>query len=195
MGRVSELTLFETGKKLNLRKTTKTIFMKKLSALVVLMLVAAATVFGQKDKDKPRESPKMEANGPNVHVTYGQPSKKGREIFGGLVPYGQVWRTGANEATEITFDKDGMFGGKPVKKGTYSLFTIPNKGEWEIILNSELKQWGAFGYDKIKSKDVLHVKVPAQATNKVVEKFTISVMSDGLMMEWDKTRVLVPMAI
>ena len=167
--------------------------MKKLSALLVLLTLATTTLFAQMDKDKgPRESPKAESKMGNVSVTYGQPSKKGREIFGGLVPYGQVWRTGANEATEITFEKDGTFGGKPVKKGTYTLFTIPNANEWEVILNSQLKQWGAFGYDKVKDKDVLHVTVPAKTSNKVIEKFTMTVKKDGLLMEWDKTMVWVP---
>src|SRR5690606_15950790 len=87
-------------------------------------------------------------------ITYCEPFKKDRDIFGGLVPYGKVWRTGANEATEITFKKDVTFAGVAVKAGTYSLFTIPEKGEWTIILNPELKQWGSYGYDKIKAKDL-----------------------------------------
>src|SRR6476660_6493757 len=82
-------------------------------------------------------SPKASAEGKGVKVTYGQPSKKGREIFGKLVPFGQVWRTGANEASEITFNKDVTVGGKPVKAGTYTLFTIPKETEWTVILNSQ----------------------------------------------------------
>jgi len=166
--------------------------MNKISALLLLFALAASPVFAQKDKDGPRESPKASSSFGNVSVTYGQPSKKGRIIFGNLVPYGKVWRTGANEATEITFKRDAKFGGNPVKAGTYTLFTIPNEGQWEIILNSQLKQWGAFGYDKVKDKDVLHVTVPSKQLDKEVEKFTITVKQDGLMMEWDKTAVWVP---
>lgn len=128
--------------------------MKKLLFLSGI-LIAGIVACGQ-------ESPRVSAEGNNVKVSYGQPSKKGRAIFGGLEKYGKVWRAGANEATEITFTKDGTFGGKPVKAGTYTLFAIPNEQEWTIILNSELKQWGSFNYDKIKGKDVLQVNVPAK---------------------------------
>jgi hypothetical protein len=138
--------------------------------------------------------------GKHISVTYGQPSKKGRVIFGGLVPYGKVWRTGADEATEITVDKDIMFGGKKLAAGTYSLYTIPNKTEWTIIINPVLKQWGAFEYDKVKDKDVLRTTVPVKNTGKEVETFTILVKDDGqaddgLVMEWDKVQVKVPVKI
>jgi hypothetical protein len=166
-------------------------FMKKIFTLVVFALLATTMTFAQ-DK-KPVASPKQTVTSGNVSVTYGQPSKKGRAIFGGLVPYGQVWRTGANEATEITFNKDVDFGGKHVKAGTYTLFTIPTEKEWTIILNSQLKQFGAFDYDKYKSKDVVHVTVPAKHISNTVEKFTISAESNALILEWDQTSVRVPM--
>ena len=85
-----------------------------------------------------RKSPHETVEGDNIKVSYGRPYKKGREVFGGLEKYGKVWRTGADEATEITFTKDGTFGGKPVKAGTYTLFTIPEKDKWTVILNSQL---------------------------------------------------------
>jgi hypothetical protein len=109
--------------------------------LSILFVFSVAISFGQNAK-----SPKMTAETKNVKVTYGQPSKKGRVIFGDLVPYGEVWRTGANEATEITFSSDVVISGKTIKAGTYTLFTIPQKNTWTIILNSELKQWGSYGY-------------------------------------------------
>ena len=94
--------------------------------LLFFALLAGTTGFATaQEKKGPPASPRMTAEGKNVKVSYGQPSKKGRVIFGELVPYGKVWRLGANEATEITFEKDGSFGGKPVKAGTYTLFTIP----------------------------------------------------------------------
>lgn len=141
---------------------------------------------------KDRASKHTTAHKGNISVTYGQPSKKGREIFGGLVPYGQVWRTGADEATEITFSHDCQFAGKPVKAGTYTLFTIPGKTEWTIILNSQLKQWGAFGYENVKDKDVLTATVPAKTQEKMVETFTIIPENNGLTLEWDKTVVFIP---
>ncbi|MFM7839981.1 MAG: DUF2911 domain-containing protein [Chitinophagaceae bacterium] len=136
-----------------------------------------------------QQSPRVSAEGIGVKVSYGQPSKKGREIFGALVPYGEVWRTGANEATEITFSKDTKFGGQSVKAGTYSLFTIPGEKEWTIILNSELKQWGAYEYSKIKAKDVLQVKVPVQKAAAVVEKLTITLADSKMTISWDTTQV------
>lgn len=86
-----------------------------------------------------------------------------------------------------------MFGGKAVKAGTYTLFTVPEKGEWTVILNSELKQWGAYNYDKIKDKNVLEVKVPAQTTTEVTEQLTITLSSNSMTIAWDQTKVVVPL--
>ena len=142
---------------------------------------------------QPPASPKASAEGKDVKVTYGQPSKKGREIFGKLVPYGEVWRTGANEATEITFAKDVTVGGKPVKAGTYTLFTIPTENEWTVILNSQLKQWGAYDYGKHKDKDVAQFTVPSSKTSAVVEKLTYSFTPENdLVIAWDDRQISVP---
>lgn len=138
-----------------------------------------------------QQSPRVSAEGKDVKVSYGQPSKKGREIFGKLVPFGEVWRTGANEATEITFAKDASFGGQSVKAGTYSLFTIPGEKEWTIILNSELKQWGSYDYEKIKAKDVLKVTVPVNKVSTSVEKLTFRFEKGNMVIEWDTTQVKV----
>ena len=153
------------------------------------MMLAIGTLFA---KDETRVSKHTTVSVGNISITYGQPSKKGREIFGGLVPYGQVWRTGADEATEITFTKPCLFGGKQLEAGTYTLFTIPGKTEWTIILNKQLKQWGWFGYDKVKDQDRMKVTVPSKQTDDVVETFTITPRADGFLMEWDKTSVFVP---
>lgn len=155
---------------------------------VLLLMTLAVGVFASCSQ---AQSPKAEAASGDVKVKYGQPSKKGREIFGALVPFGQVWRTGANEATEITFAKDTKFGGQAIKAGTYSLFTIPTESEWTIILNSELKQWGSFGYEKIKAKDVLKVKVPVKKLSASVEKLTFRFEGSNLIIEWDTTQVSV----
>lgn len=96
-----------------------------------------------------------------VTVTYGRPSVKGRQVFGGLEPYGEVWRTGANEATTITFSDDVIIEGDTLGAGTYGLFTIPpEKGDWTVIFNNVPNQWGAYNYDS--SKDALRVKVPPE---------------------------------
>jgi plasmid replication initiation protein len=158
--------------------------MKKIAFFMLFALVSTLT-FAQK-------SHKVVTETKNMKVTYGQPSKKDREIFGKLVPYGQVWRTGANDATEITFTKDAVFGGTKVKAGTYSLFTIPGEKEWSVILNSELKQWGSYGYDKIKAKNVAEVKVASKSLDAVVEKLTISAEEAAVSIAWDKTSVSIP---
>jgi hypothetical protein len=169
------LIIFKEQKK----NKMKQIFAFLLASLCLWMPVSAQTTL----------SPRATAEFGNVSVDYGQPSKRGRVIFGGLEPYGQVWRTGANEATVITFRKDGLFAGKPVKAGKYTLFTIPHEDKWEIILNSTLSQWGAYEYEKIKEHNVLQATVPAKKTADVIEKFTITVKADAMLLEWDQTQV------
>lgn len=159
----------------------------------LLFLVLASTfmlpVFAQQ---KQRASPHDTVSTKDIVVTYGRPYKKGREIFGSLVKYGEVWRTGADEATQITFKKDMTFGGKPVKAGTYTLFTIPTESTWTVILNSQLKQWGAFDYNKYKDKDVLQVSVPSKKLDTPVEQMTTRVDKNNLIIEWDQTQVSIP---
>lgn len=128
-----------------------------------------------------------------LKITYGQPHKNGREIFGKVVPFGEVWRTGANEATEITFTRDVIINSQIIKAGTYSLFTIPNRERWTIILNSDLGLWGSYNY--VNKLDVVRFDVPVQTlTDVVYEPFTISISQKGERAEvsllWDKTKVL-----
>lgn len=117
-----------------------------------------------RDPDSPRISPSsvvgIQLGSTRIMITYGSPGVKDRKIFGGLVPYGTVWRTGADEATTITFTGDVVLEGHPVPAGTYSLFTIPGKTEWVVILNKVNNQWGAFQYDK--TKDLLRIKIPSE---------------------------------
>lgn len=128
-------------------------------------------------------------NGATVSITYSQPSKKGRDIFGGLVPYGKVWRTGANEATVLKTDKDLIIKGKELPAGQYALFTIPGEKEWTIILNSHHNQWGAYSYDA--KKDIMRFTAePMKTEDGEVETFTINISEDGVVsMMWDKTAV------
>lgn len=131
-----------------------------------------------------------------VKIVYGQPYKRDRDIFGNVVPFDDVWRTGANEATELTTTKNIVFGGKELEAGTYTLFSIPRKNEpWTIILNSELGQWGAFDYDK--SKDVLRIEAPSMNKEAVTEAFTIQFSevkddSTNIIMRWDQQTVRIP---
>lgn len=168
--------------------------MKRLTLLLVCLLASTSIAWAQAPK-----SPRITANGKFMKVVYGQPSKRDRVIFGPesakpLEPYGKVWRTGANQATEITFAKDGTFGGSPVKAGTYTLFTIPNENEWTVILNSQLGQFGAFDYESNKGKNAAEVKVPAKKLSKPVEKLTITPEDKALKIEWDQVSVSVPVS-
>ena len=144
--------------------------------------------------DKKPISPHETSTGQDISVRYGRPYKKGRVIFGGLEPYGKVYRCGADSATTVTFDKDASVGGKPVKAGTYTLFVIPNEQNWTIILNSQLGQWGAFDYDKYKDKDVLQVDVPVKKLPQPVEQLTISLPPSAMTIEWDDVQVSVPVS-
>jgi hypothetical protein len=153
-----------------------------------------------RDKSK-RASPQAQASinvgGATLTVDYGQPAKKGREIFGKLVPYGEVWRLGANEATEITLSKDVSVAGKPLKAGRYMLCAIPQPNSWTIIFNSKLGQWGAFFYDQ--KNDVLRVDVPASTSDNPAEQLALSFETSdntaNLLIQWDKVKVAVPFAI
>ncbi|MDQ3633523.1 MAG: DUF2911 domain-containing protein [Acidobacteriota bacterium] len=129
----------------------------------------------------------------HAKVIYSRPYKNERVIFGELVPYGKVWRTGADEATEITFYKDVMFGGKDVKAGTYAMFTVPNKDSWDIILNKDLHQWGAFTYDD--KMDVVRVKATPKMMDDAVENFSIIFDDKNMILAWDKTMVAVPVMV
>lgn len=141
-------------------------------------------------QDKPA-SPKAETSGKvgaaTVKITYCQPSARNRKIMGGLVPYGEVWRTGANEATTVEFDKPVKFEGKDVPAGKYALFTIPGENEWTVILNKETKQWGAYKYNE--KDDLLRVKVKPTKTPAFVETFNISTGKDEIVLKWENTAV------
>lgn len=161
----------------------------KLTFLSVLLVCFSLTTAISQDKQKP--SPPATAEGKiagiDVKIDYHQPSARERKIMGGLVPYGKVWRTGANDATTIEISEDIKVEGKALAKGKYSLFTIPGEKEWVIIFNKTAKQWGAYDYDE--AKDVLRVKVKPGKTSDFVETFNISVVDGGVEMKWENTNV------
>lgn len=128
----------------------------------------------------------------SIEINYSRPAKKGRVIFGDLVPYGKLWRTGANAVSKIKFGEDVTVGGVAVKAGEYAIYTIPNKDSWEIILNKGLTNWGVDGYKE--SDDVARFKVKPETTAYAYESFTFLI--DGVLSEdskismaWDKTMV------
>ncbi len=128
-----------------------------------------------------------------VRVIYSRPQLKGRSLSE-LAPAGKVWRTGANEAPEITFYKDATVGGKAVKAGTYSLFTIPGEDEWTVILNSNLNQWGAYSYDN--AADITRVTAKTSTDGESLEAFSIAFDEDGnnMIMGWGTTRATLPIS-
>lgn len=127
-----------------------------------------------------------------VRITYGRPSVRGRTIFGDLVPYGEVWRTGANEATTITFQHDVQIEGQPLAAGTYGLFTLPSPDGWTVIFNRTANQWGAFSYDA--AQDALRVAVTPETTDRSWEMLTfvfedVSDTSGQAVLYWANTKV------
>lgn len=161
----------------------------------------ASLVFAQ-DYSVPAASPRQKIEQQfsisKITVDYGRPGIKGREIFGKLVPYNEVWRTGANSSTKITFGQEVSFGGKTVPAGTYALFMIPQEKQWKLILNKDSQQWGAFGYNE--KLNVTELDVPVQQLSQPMEWFTIELnptKDDQLDMtiEWEKSKVVVPIKV
>ncbi len=161
--------------------------------LAAAALMAAAPAVAQ--LDLPRPSPKATVSQTvgltDVTITYCRPSVKGRVIWGGLVPYDQVWRTGANEATTITFADDVTIDGTKLAAGTYGLFTIPGKDEWTIIFNKTAKQWGAYQYKE--ADDALRIKVKPHSVD-LHEMLTfvfpaVSAESATVALVWEKLAV------
>ncbi len=156
--------------------------------MTILMLASVVTLGIAQDKSKP--SPAASAEGTigaaKVKIDYSQPSAKGRKIMGSLVPYGQVWRTGANTTTSIEFSGPVKVEGKDVPQGKYGLYTIPGENEWTIIINKDIK-WGAFDYtDK---SDVIRATVKPSKTDSFVETFVISIDKDQVILKWENTQV------
>ena len=139
------------------------------------------------DIPSPRKEMSGKIGGADVVVNYGSPNVKGREVWGALVPYGQVWRTGANEATSVSFSADVKVEGQDLKAGKYGLFTIPGEDKWTIIFNTVADQWGGYSYDE--SKDVLRIEVAPKAAEEMGEGMDFIVEGDALVLHWEKLQV------
>ena len=170
-------------------------------ALILVVVVTAIILYKKTKSFSPESDAGYDDGDLKISVFYNRPFKKGRVIFGGLVPYGKTWRTGANEATVFETSKDLMIMGKKLLKGKYSLWTVPNEQSWSVVFNSTIPSWGI---DVMKNgeaardtnTDVVVVDVPVMITQKEFEQFTISVDNTDEMLElvfaWDKTIVAVP---
>ncbi|GMU95706.1 DUF2911 domain-containing protein [Ignavibacterium album] len=164
--------------------------------ITILALLSLISLSGQNKEEKVRVSPKAEVmqvvGFTEVRIIYSRPGVKGREIWGGLVPYNQVWRAGANEATKFIFSTDVLIEGKPLKAGSYSFFAIPGKNEWTLIFNKVADQWGAFEYNE--TQDALRIKVKPEKSSVFQEwlTYTITRISDYsavIRLEWEKLKV------
>ena len=174
-----------------MNKTFKRILIG-LGIVVVALGSFVAYQMSQNRKISPPGTAVYTGNGLDLAVAYSRPSVRGREIFGKLVPFGKVWRTGANEATTFTTKTDITVGGKALPAGKYSIFTIPEAGEWTIFFNKGEYSWG-INFDQSSprepDKDVAVVKVPVIARVAPIEQFTIVFEEPGpvLVLSWDKT--------
>lgn len=171
--------------------------MKKiLLALVAVASIMTAQAQGIKTPaPSPTQTIKQDFALSSIEVNYSRPNMKGRTVFGDLAPYGKLWRTGANAATKVTFGEDVTVGGVAVKAGTYVLYTVPNKDEWEVIFNKGLGNWGIDGYKK--EEDVARFKVKPVALTSSVETFTIQLgnvtpATADIQVSWEKTQINIP---
>jgi hypothetical protein len=167
--------------------TKLNITMKRITLLMLAMVASVASLVAQDKPSSPQATVEGKLGAAKVKIVYCQPAARGRKIMGGLVPYGEVWRTGANDATTIEFDKAVKIEGKDLAAGKYSLFTIPGEEEWTIIINKDAKQWGAFKYKQ--ESDVLRVTVKPTKTASSVEAFTIGLGKDEVKLSWENTAV------
>ena len=158
--------------------------------LIALLALVALPVLAGRGDDANRKSKNGKTagtiDGVEVTVEYGRPNVKDREIWGGLVPYGKVWRTGADEATAITFGADVLVEGQALAAGTYGLFTIPGESEWTFIFNNVAEQWGAFDYSD--AEDALRVDVTPQASEHV-EAMDFAIEGSSVVLRWEKLAV------
>lgn len=173
--------------------------MKKM--LLIAALVLSQAGFSQKlslPKNSSAQKIEQGLGTTKITVNYNRPSVKGRKVFGGLVPYGEVWRTGADKITDITFEKAVSVNGKEVAAGKYGLATIPGEKTWTIILTAQTDIWGVYEYDK--TKDVLRFDVPAKKLNDVQETLSLNFeavtpFQSTFQIRWDKTLVEFPITI
>jgi len=178
--------------------------MKKIiTSVVVCFLLIVITSYDAQSQEALKQKPSplgmvtFTFEDTYAKVTYGRPHLRGREAFGQgseLAPLGKIWRTGANEATEISLTEEVKMAGKTVPAGTYSIFTIPGAKSWTIILNKDVGQWGAYEYDE--EKDLIRFEVPVNQSDNMFEPFTIRFdQANGevsLQMIWAKTMVSIP---
>ena len=170
--------------------------MKKIILTAFLAVSVSAYSQWNIPAASPRQSVEQQFSMSKISLDYGRPAVKGRKVFGELVPFGQVWRAGANSATKITFEQSIDFGGKVVPAGIYGVFVIPQEKEWKIILNKDANQWGAYSYDE--RLNIIDITVPTQKLTEAQEVFEIALNPKDennvdMVFKWDLTKVIVPL--
>jgi Protein of unknown function (DUF2911) len=180
------LTLKNSSISISVQKPLNFYNMRKVVLFIALVAFASFISVAQEKAASPASKAEGTINGVKVTIDYHQPSAKGRKIMGGLVPYGEVWRTGANNTTSIEFSAPVKIEDQALAAGKYGLYTIPGENEWTIIINKTIK-WGAYDYKQ--SEDVLRVKVKPSKTAAMVETFNIAVEADKVTLKWENTQV------
>lgn len=154
----------------------------------LLLLLSVSAIQAQQS---PRGAAEVTLAGKKISVDYGRPSMRGRKIMGELVPYDQVWRTGANKATHLTTEADLMIGNVLVPKGTYTLFTLPSASGWKLIINKHTGQWGIPYKPEYEQEELARIDMKVTTLSAPVEQFTISLTSANntgtLKLEWETT--------
>jgi hypothetical protein len=149
----------------------------------------------------PYDSVNIRVGNQTIRVCYGRPAAKGRQIYGGLVPYDTLWRTGANEPTILHIPFAADIAGIRVQPGSYSLYTVPRQGEWTIIINRSISQWGheASYTPEVRAQEVGRAQVPTERLDQAVELFSIREQPVGngsnILLEWERTRVRIPVRV
>ena len=169
-----------------------------LAILVAILFLAFQILKSRTKSSSPEVKQRYSVGTAKVNLFYCQPSKKGREIFGGLIKYGEVWRTGANEPTTFETDKNILVGGKTLPVGKYSLWTIPQKDNWTVIFNKDIPMWGDNSSGKAArnaKEDIFQVIVPVEKLTTPQEKLSIEVQNNALIISWDMTKVSVPIQV
>jgi hypothetical protein len=159
----------------------------KITLLVLFSFFAVSFANAQEKPKSPAEKATGTINGATIQINYGSPSVRERKIWGELVPFGEVWRAGANDATTFETDRDLTIEGEKLPAGKYSFFVIPSKDDCTIIFNKEAKQWGAYKYDV--KLDQLRVKVKQQLSNSKVEKLVYNINANDVILSWDNWNI------
>ncbi len=166
--------------------------------LLLCALVLGTSVFAQELKlpaMSPTSTVSQDFSTSKIEITYSRPSMRGRKVFGDLVPFGQVWRTGANAATKVTFGEEVLIGGATVKPGSYSLYTIPGEKEFVVVINKNTGSWP--GEEFPKADDIVRFSVPASKTSSTVETFSIDIgnitfSTCSIDIMWENTQISIP---